>query len=263
METQSPESDEKQVGKTEKQIGFWKRQFQAETTKKQKLFDWIFGVILPVVCVVADPIVFKGYGAGKGALLAGYKPFGYLLSFTSIMLMMVWLIWGTKLKWLNSFLSGLFAVGSFISFAIGIIFFPLSVIGIFFVIGIFGFTPLFASFVYWRNSVRTFHLTKPFLKKGALIGSFVLSAVLSFTIPMLVNVKIQNLLNQMNNGNAETIKLNAEKLKYFYPLVNFDVLGGHYCDSPQSEEHQALAEVYQRFTGESVERIDFHICEDF
>lgn len=263
METQTIELDEKPIEKTEEKIGFWKRQFQTETTKKQKIFDWIFGVILPVICVVADPIVFKGYGAGKGALLAGFKPFGYLLSFASIMLMMAWLIWGTKLKWFNSFLSGFFAVGSFVSFVIGIIFFPLSVIGIFFVIGIFGFTPLFASFVYLRNSVRAFHLANQFLRKWALIGAFVLSGVLSFTIPMLVNLRIQNILNEMINGNTTTIKLNAEKLKYVYPLVNFDVLGGHYCDTPQSEEHKALADVYQHFTGESIERIDFHICEDW
>jgi hypothetical protein len=242
---------------------FFRRQFQAEATLKQKIFDWTFGVFLPVICVLADPIVFKGYGLGKGAFLAGGKPFCYLLSFTSIMAMMAWLIWGARLRWLNSFLAGLFAVGSFVSLVVGIVLFPLSLIGIFFIIGIFGFTPLLSAFVYLRNSSRAFQSSKSVFKMNALISSFVLSTILSFTIPMLVNSKISNIFIEMNSGDAKTIRLNAEKLKYIYPLVNFDVLGGHDCNLPNSERHQALAEVYQRFTGESIERIDFHICEDW
>ncbi len=44
--------------------GFWRRQFQKESTALQKNSDWFFGVILPVICFVFDPIVFKGNNWG-------------------------------------------------------------------------------------------------------------------------------------------------------------------------------------------------------
>lgn len=55
-------------------------------------FDWIFGVILPVICVAADPIVFRL----SGAMLYEYKPFAYALSFVSIMALMAFMLFGKK-----------------------------------------------------------------------------------------------------------------------------------------------------------------------
>lgn len=245
------------------EIGFWKRQFQVEPTKKQRIFDWMFGVVLPVICFVADPILFKGYGLGKGAIMGSVKPFAYLLSFTLVMILSANLIWNERLKWIKPFLSGLFVIGAIISFGIGIILLPLSLIGLAFVIGILGFTPLFSGFVYLRNSIQCFNSAKSVFKKSSLIGGFILSAVLSFTIPMLVNIEIQKSLNAMKNGDVKTIIDSENRLKFVSPLVNFDELGGLYCGSPDSDEHQSLARVYEKYTGESIERIDFHICNDW
>lgn len=242
---------------------FWQRQFQVKLTNKQKIFDWVFGVILPVICFVADPFLFKGYGLGKGALLGTIKPFAYLLSFILVMTLSANLIWGEKLKLLKPFLSGLFAVGAVISFAIGIILLPFSFLGLMMLIGVLGFTPLFSGFVYLRNSVLCFNPANLDFRKQSLVGAFVLSAVLSITVPMLINVEIQRSLVAMKNGDVNTIHENEKRLKYVSPLVNFDALGGHYCASPNSDEHKALAEIYEKYTGEDIQRIDFHICEDW
>ncbi len=51
-------------------IGYWKRQFQAQGNSKQRVYDWIFGVILPVICFAFDPIVFKGSGFEGVAMFA-------------------------------------------------------------------------------------------------------------------------------------------------------------------------------------------------
>jgi hypothetical protein len=79
----------------------------------------------------------------------------------------------------------------------------------------------------------------------------------------VTNIEIQNTLENMIQGDAPTIYANAERLKYVSPLVNFDALGGKYCQATESAEHQALADTYLRYTGETIERIDFHICEDW
>jgi hypothetical protein len=232
-----------------KNIGFWRRQFQLESTPNQKIFDWTFGVVLPVVCFAFDPIIFKGNGSFGGFA----KPFAYLLSFTSIMAMMAWLIWGEKLKWLNGILSGLFAVGGIISLGIGIVMFPLSVIGLVFVIGILGFTPLFTSLVFLRNASRTYRFAKPFMAKRVLLGTAVLSAMFSFVIPLTINAEIQKLLSGIKTGNVATIKRNAKVLKFLAPITNFsDLKRSYYGLQNQPDKQKVLADAFKAMTGESI-----------
>ena len=65
---------------------FWTRQFHLEPTSRQRRFDWAFGVVLPTICVAADPIVFSSFlgegdacgdgrseGRGGGKAAAGQK----------------------------------------------------------------------------------------------------------------------------------------------------------------------------------------------
>lgn len=231
---------------------FWQRQFQAESTKSQKYFDWIFGVILPVVCFVFDPIVFKG----GNSVLGTYKPFAYVLSFVTVMAMSAWLIWGEKLRWLSSALAGLFAMSGIISLAIGVILLPYSLLGLLLIVGVLGFTPLMTSIVYLRAALRSYQSAKPFLESKILINTFVLSAVLSITFPAILNVKIKQTLGEMRNGDAQTIRSGARRLKYFAPLINFDVLAQSYMsekDEPNNEKRVALAEVYQELTGKNLD----------
>ena len=176
---------------TETEKGFWKRQFQTQSTRAQRKFDWLFGVILPVICFAFDPIVFTNQ-----TFLGNYKTFGYVLSFVSIMAMAAWLIWGAKLKWLNAILAGLFIVGSVVSLGIGIIIFPISLLGLIILIGALGFTPLFTSIVFLRNSVRAFRAAKPFLERKTLVYSFSLAALLTAVIPPIANVEINKLKSE-------------------------------------------------------------------
>lgn len=169
--------------------GFWRRQFLSQITRGQKKFDWIFGVILPVVCFYFDPIVFKNGLGGLGQPLLGrIGTFAYVLSFTAIMATMAWLSWGDKLRWLNAFLSGVFAVSSLAALAIGVIIAPFSALGIFVLIGFLGFTPLFCSFVLLRNSIRTYNAAKASVEKDLLQNSFALSAAVSAVVPYLLNL---------------------------------------------------------------------------
>lgn len=179
---------------TEIKKGFWRRQFQQKATKTQQTFDWLFGVILPVVCFYFDPIVFKNHG-----ILGDYQTFADILSFVSVMAMAAWLIWGAKLKWLNAFLAGLFIVGSAISFSIGVILLPFSILGLAMLIGILGFTPLLTAVVFLRNSIRSYRAAKPFFNRKILVYSFVLSALFSAVVPSVVNVEVNKLKREKTN----------------------------------------------------------------
>lgn len=182
------------------EASFWKRQFQSKATASQKRFDWLFGVILPIACFVFDPIVFTSETA-----LGKYKAFAYVLSFVSVMALSAWLIWGAKLKWLNGFLAGLFTVVSFISLVIGIVIFPLSLIGLIILIGVLGFTPLFCAVVFLRNSTRAYRAAKPFLEKRVLAYSFLLSALFSIVVPSVINVEINKLKHAKTNDDNSAL----------------------------------------------------------
>lgn len=237
-------------------VGFWKRQFQMQTTYKQNVWDWIFGVIMPLICFIFDPIVFKG-GFGGGALFGSYRPFAYVLCGACILTMSVWLVWREKLRWLSGFIAGLFFLGGAISLCVGIILFPFSLLGLFFLIGALGFTPLFTAVIYLRNAFRALHTSKMFLAREIRYYAFGFGIVFSVSLAWTINAQIKNSLENMIKGDAQTVYAEARKLKYLTILVNFDRLAQSYyrpAENEQLEEKmQAIADVFKQLTGEDID----------
>ena len=231
---------------------FWKRQFQAQSTRPQKIFDWILGVILPVICFAFDPLIFKSKGLAL-PFFGAYKPFAYLLSFVSVMAMAAWLIWGAKLKWLNGFLAGLFFAGAIVSLCVGLVLFPFSLIGIFLLIGFLGFTPLFSAFIYWRNGVRAIRVSKPFIEKSVLIYSVAYGALFSAVVPMVVSLEIKNSLENIKKGDAPAVDAEFLKLKMFAPLVSTERIILTYRETSGGEKKLAIAGLYKEMTGDDIE----------
>ncbi len=209
---------------------------------------------MPVVCFVFDPTIFKGNAIGT-AVLGNFKPFAYLLSFVSVMAMSAWLIWRAKLKWLNAFLAGLFLVGGIISLGIGVVLLPVSLLGLIILIGILGLTPLFSAIVFLRNAFRAFQAAKPFLEKSVLVRTFALTVIFSAVIPSIINVEIERTLEEIANGDVQTIRTKSQILSYAAPIVNFDVLAARYFTKSKPEDierNQVFAEEYEYLTGKSL-----------
>ncbi len=164
---------------------FWRRQFRGVPSRAQKEFDWAFGVVLPLICFAADPIVFRG-GPGE-AILGEYKIFAYSLGPLSILAMTAWLLWGARLGEFRGFLGGLFLVSSLVSFAVGVAIFPYSLIGSIALIGLLGFTPLFSGFVYLRNSSRAILGAGRLSTTGYLWRAALLAAIYGLVAPLVLN----------------------------------------------------------------------------
>lgn len=246
-------------------VGFWKRQFQVETTSRQKKFDWFFGVIMPVICVLFDPVVFSGRALGP-AYLGAYKPGAFILSFASIMAMAAWLIWGGRLKWMNSVLAGLFLCGGLVSLVVGGLILPLSLIGLMLLfIGALGFIPFFAGFVYLRNSWRAFEQVRPLFEKNVLVGTVVLSALFSIAVPWAINSEIERSIDNVINGSPEAGRSATRRLKYVSLIVNFDRIPAAYLkmrgDKEQLEKLRAIEAAYFEMTGKTLE-MDARILVD-
>lgn len=240
----------------EKKSGFWLRQFKEEATYKQKRFDMIFGVVLPVVCCFFDPLVFRGEILGSGGLLGAYKPFAYVLSYVAIMGLLAFLLMGKKLKWANGFLSGLFFLASAISLVIGIVLLPFSLLGLIILIGALGFTPLFSAFVFVRNAVRAYEAARFSIDAKVVTHMAALSLILSFCLPYLFNVQVAKELKEMTSGNAQTVREVGARLRYVAPLVNFDPLvRANMSSSIDAETKKALAETYFELAGKDIEAV--------
>lgn len=168
-------------------LSFTRRQFFLDPTARQMEFDWTFGVGLPLVCVAADPFVFSsGVGHGEG-LLGSYKTFAYLLSSVSIMSMAAWLLWGQRLGEFRPYVGGLFLAGSAISLIVGLILLPFSLMGMFFLIGFLGFTPLLSSFVYLRNGVRAIKGAKLDAEPWGVNRAVIIAALYALIVPYVLN----------------------------------------------------------------------------
>jgi hypothetical protein len=237
---------------TDENDGFWRRQFRQEPTRKQKVFDWAYGVAIPLVCVAADPIVFRQHG-----LLGNYKPFAYLLSAVSILAMAAWLLWGKRLRWLIAPVAGLFIAGSGVSMIVGIILFPFSLVGVLILIGFLGFTPLVSSFVYLRNGVRALVTSETFLGSRVVWQWALLGAMFALVIPYVANSLVSSMVNEIVTGDVYTVRRESARLKYVSGLVDFGPLAARYFQSTEEEKGsprmKALAEAYQELSGKKIE----------
>ncbi|MEO5859668.1 MAG: hypothetical protein ABIR33_12035 [Pyrinomonadaceae bacterium] len=169
---------------------FLKRQFSAVPTLSQTKFDWYFGVGLPIVCIAADPIVFRNWAASdpSDVLLARYKIFCYVLSAVSILAMAAWLLWRNKLGELRPFLGGLFLLAAATSTLVGIVIAPLGAIGIiFYGLGLLGFVPLFSGFVFLRNSFRALESSAEDMSLKYVVRAAMLAVIYALVVPFVLN----------------------------------------------------------------------------
>src|SRR5215510_11863211 len=104
---------------------FWPRQFALVPTQAQDRFDSIFGVILPVLCFIADPIVLKS-GFIEPPMYARFQLVVYLISTFE---MGAFLVWRTFRKQANGFapiFAGVFFAGAVFSGVMGLAILPLA-----------------------------------------------------------------------------------------------------------------------------------------
>ena len=132
---------------------FWRRQFLGPATWGQKCFDVVFGILAPVVCVVADPIVFKTSGSLTTPWIS-YATGAYVFIALEILTLSAWLFIPRKGPLPTLALAGPLLAGALASACLGLRMLPLSLIGLMVFIGILGFTPFVTGFVFLRNGLR-------------------------------------------------------------------------------------------------------------
>ena len=153
----------------------------------------IWGCLLPIACLMTDPIVFALHGGGYfGVQIFGKHvpevPIGIYLFLGWQMLNMAasWFIAGASPS-VRAWFAGTFLVGAIFAGGLGLILIPLSLLGLTYVIGIIGFTPLITAYIYasrtrryWRASHSS--LNRLYFALAGMVGAIILPAIFSITV---------------------------------------------------------------------------------
>jgi hypothetical protein len=241
-----------------KRQGFLRRQFQTEATLSQLIFDVTVGMILPVLCLVFDPIVFRR-GFGGGPVLGDYQFFAYGLIAIEVVTLGVWLALGKRAGEWCGVMGGAMFGGAFFSVVIGILLLPFSVIGLALGIGMLGFTPFVTAFIYWRNARRALRVAGAGMSRAAICLTLALGMGVPFAAPAFAYWRInrmieRSLLEAVGDDEARADNA-ARRLSYLSQFVTseFDEMVWAYGRETDPARKERLARTYRKITGGSIE----------
>lgn len=144
-------------------------------TRKQTVFDAVSGVALPLVCLLADPGVFRGWS---------YRPVVYSFILTEISILAAWLILKRRLQGSSLFFVGPLVAGGGFALALGVALLPLSLFGLLLLIGVLGFSPFFTAVAFLRNGWRAFCRGKTG-RGGTTVAGVVIAGMLFAATPSI------------------------------------------------------------------------------
>lgn len=238
--------------------GYWHRQFEDDATGQQLAYDVIFGVVMPILCFVFDPVVFDGSGFADTIVPLSQLGFLiYLFSALSIITLVAWLLAARALKSYAGFFAGVLLTGALLSFLIGVLILPLTLMGLAFLIGILGFTPFLTAFVYLRNGIRAKRIAESSVSRKALLGMMMAGALVVITIPVAAHVSVNRLVNQSMNelmqGDAQATERAVARLRYVRWFTNMNKLVWAYSKEHDETRKRNLARAYKQLTGVEIE----------
>ena len=139
--------------------------FPKDLPRQRLVFDFVWGMVMPIVCLVFDPFVFKSGEDLMGTLEPDYPPnfaaqvqvnelayFAWPILVGQIATLGMVLAWGKSLRPIAPFLAGALATGFVISTCLGVLLVLPAMLGVFaFGIGLLGFTPIFTAITFCRR----------------------------------------------------------------------------------------------------------------
>src|SRR5512140_2734051 len=75
-----------------KSRSFWGRQFDSKVTRGQVAFDVTLGIIVPILCLIFDPVVFQNQLRYGQSILNPIRVLGYTSIALGIVALSLWLL---------------------------------------------------------------------------------------------------------------------------------------------------------------------------
>lgn len=237
---------------------FLRRQFRGEATLAQIIFDITIGMALPVLCLVFDPLVFRG--GLYGAPLAGrFQLFAYALIAIEIIALAVWLSTGARAgEWCGA-LGGIMFAGAIFSLVVGVCLLPFSLFGLIMLIGALGFTPFLTAFIYLRNARRALKAAGAQMPRGGLFVTLLFGATLALGTPAFahwrINKLIERSLAEVIDGDDSQSAAAARRLRQlgWFDSAELDQVVWVYGRTTDPQRKERLARAYYKMTGNDIE----------
>ena len=239
--------------------GFLRRQFQPEATLWQLIFDVTVGMILPLLCLVFDPLVFRGGIIGR-PLLGDFQFFAYGLIAIEIAALGVWLSAGGRAGEWCAILGGAMLAGAVFSAGVGVFLLPLTVIGLAFGVGVLGFTPFVTAFIYARNARRAVVAAGARMSRAALYLTLLPGALIPLGAPAFAHWRVSRMIERslpevLGDDEARAAAA-ARRLSYLSQFVTgeLDQVVWAYGRETDPARKRRLARAYRDITGGDIER---------
>lgn len=239
---------------------FWRRQFADAPTPAQFRFDVIFGLVLPVLCFVFDPVVFRGGElVNSDGIYHEVRLFAYTASALEMATLACWLFVIRRHPVWSRPAGGVMAAGALFSFALGVAILPFSVIGMLFVgVGALGFIPFVTALVYLRNARRAlrFNRTGSPVRGGA-TAAFAFGLAFALGTPAVAQRGATRIVRDASadivaNGELSPQRRRVVRALAFLSGETLDDLIGDYRSEPNAERKSRLAEAYREVTGRDI-----------
>ena len=148
-------------------------------------FDVAFGIVLPVVCLVADPGIFRGGGV-MPPVLGGYAAAAYAFILPAMAVLAVWLV-ARKGALL---LAGPLLAGGVVALGIGVVLLPLSLPMSLVLIGLLGLVPFGTAVAFLRNGVRAVRAARANRPPAWAWGTAVVLGVATVLLPVAAQASV-------------------------------------------------------------------------
>jgi hypothetical protein len=230
--------------------GFWTRQFQLPGTPAQRRFDLIFGILAPVICVLLDPAIFRPF-AGGAWFLRHLRLLAYLEMAISIAALTYYQLTNRA----SSFLAGALCGSAAFAFALGAVMFPMTLIGMLFLIGVLGLTPFFTSFVYLRNAIRCWRVCEARSSRPVGMMPAIFGFILILSAPAIAQKAVfhygDRALMAVQSGPIEDFNRAVRTLKWLH--YDTDEIAFTYQKTNDAARRDRLARAFIAITGETVQ----------
>jgi len=240
---------------------FWRRQFADAPTPAQVRFDVIFGLVLPVLCFVFDPIVFRSsIFVHADGVYRHLRLFAYSASALEMATLACWLFVVRRHPAWSRPAGGVLAAGALFSFALGLAILPFSVLGMLFAgVGALGFIPFVTAFVYLRNARRALRLNRTGEPvRGGASAAFAFGLAFALGVPAVAQ---RGATRIVRNAGAEVVEggeLSPQRRRVVRALTflsgeTFDYLVREHGEEPDAARRHRLEEAYWEVTGEEMD----------
>ena len=252
-----------------KAAAFWKRQTEPPATRRQRVFDSVFGILVPAFCL------FVG-GADFDKVLAPIALFAYLEIAIGSIALGYYLLFSRS----SRFLAGVLLVGALFSCLIAIVFLPLipfAVVGFvwslsqpdlalsFVLLLLLILVLLLPAFVFCRNTERCLKGGQTPPSRLRLQAVAALACIITIAAPASIQRVVFGLTHHaiqvVLSGSEEQVPRAVRTLKWLYALPSVDVehLASSYKSSTDPNFRERLSSAYRSITGRSIEHFNRNV----